>query len=297
MNATLELTLKLKLEGTNVTGTAAARIRDRELPEQPVSGTFTDGTLKLTLQFMRNESQLEAKITGDKLAGTVEAMGQQVPVTGARVSKSDKPAAGAKKPAAGKDDGAPKKPNVDENLEPWRRVLAGEATVVVKTDKAPAIRSVIDLLKKEKLSFALQGVDDAIDTPELLGDEAPPILVGPDLVRRERGELVNQPARLVDAGATVAIVTGDTAGSRYLPLHAAHAIRYGLDPIAALSAMTIEPARAFHIDDRVGSLKRGKDADFVVFDGSPFEITSRPLLVVCNGRVVHDARPTAEEDE
>ena len=37
--------------------------------------------------------------------------------------------------------------------------------------------------------------------------------------------------------------------------------------------------------------------DFVVFDGSPFEITSRPLLVVCNGRVVHDARPTAEEDE
>ena len=70
-----------------------------------------------------------------------------------------------------------------------------------------------------------------------------------------------------------------------------------LDPIAALSAMTIEPARAFHIDDRVGSLKRGKDADFVVFDGSPFEITSRPLLVVCNGRVVHDARPTAEEDE
>ena len=59
--------------------------------------------------------------------------------------------------------------------------------------------------------------------------------------------------------------------------------------IEALKAMTIHAARMFKIDDRVGSLERGKDADFVVFSGSPFEMTSRVQLVVVNGVVVVDA--------
>jgi imidazolonepropionase-like amidohydrolase len=75
-----------------------------------------------------------------------------------------------------------------------------------------------------------------------------------------------------------------------LPLHAAHAIRYGMDPEEALKALTIYPARMFKLDDRVGSLKRGKDADFVVYSGSPFEMTSHIKLVVVNGRVVVDNR-------
>ena len=67
-------------------------------------------------------------------------------------------------------------------------------------------------------------------------------------------------------------------------------MRYGLSPADALAALTSWSARAFHIDDRVGTLGKGKDADLVVFSGNPFEPQSRVLLVVCNGTVVVDHR-------
>ena len=57
-----------------------------------------------------------------------------------------------------------------------------------------------------------------------------------------------------------------------------------------MRAVTINPARFVGIDHRVGSLERGKDADFVVFSGNPFEMTSRVQLVVVGGTVAYDAR-------
>ena len=73
-------------------------------------------------------------------------------------------------------------------------------------------------------------------------------------------------------------------------MHAAYAVRYGLSPQDALQALTLWPAEAFHLDERIGSLEKGKDADLVIFSGNPFEPMSRVLLVVCNGRVVVDNR-------
>ena len=113
------------------------------------------------------------------------------------------------------------------------------------------------------------------------------------ILDREKGEVKNAAARVSEAGFPVGLVSGDTEGARYLPVHAAMAVRYGMDPTEALKAITIYPAKMFRLDDRIGSLKRGKDADFVVFSGNPLEMTSRVKLVVVNGKVVVDNR--AEE--
>ena len=95
-------------------------------------------------------------------------------------------------------------------------------------------------------------------------------------------------ARSFPAGCTPA--ASNSSGARFLPLHVAYAVRYGLSPADALAALTLWPAKAFKLDDRIGSLEKGKDADFVVFSGDPFEPQSRVLLVVCNGTVVKDNR-------
>ena len=63
-----------------------------------------------------------------------------------------------------------------------------------------------------------------------------------------------------------------------------------MEPTEALKAITIYPARMFKLDHRIGSLKRGKDADFVVFSGNPLEMTSQVQLVVVNGKIVVDNR-------
>jgi imidazolonepropionase-like amidohydrolase len=177
-----------------------------------------------------------------------------------------------------------------------RAILAGKATLVVRVDRAPAIRSVTQLLEKEKVSYALTGGDDLLDDGSLLGESRPPMVVGPEVVveDEEDGDLINVAATFADHDLPIMFGTGNCAGTRFLPMHAAYAVRYGLSPQDALQALTRWPAEAFHLDDRIGSLQKGKDGDLVVFSGNPFEPMSKVLLVVCNGRVVVDNREQAQ---
>lgn len=69
----------------------------------------------------------------------------------------------------------------------------------------------------------------------------------------------------------------------YLPLCAGLAVQAGMDPFAALQAITINPAKHAGIADRVGSLETGKDADLVITDGCPFEVSTRVKHVFIDG--------------
>lgn len=71
-------------------------------------------------------------------------------------------------------------------------------------------------------------------------------------------------------------------------------MRGGLPFEAALAAVTLTPARMIGIEDRVGSIAVGKDADLVLWSGVPFELTSRVVGVLVDGRVVLDPRPAKD---
>ena len=185
------------------------------------------------------------------------------------------------------------KPRVDQSLEPIKALLEKRSPAVVRASRAPAIEAVIKWFDEQKLPYVLQGVDDAVQVPEILRPKTN-VILGPDAVQRIGTNISNVASTLSEQGAVIALGSMACGGTRYLPLHAAYLVRYGLDPNEALNALTIHPARMFLLDDRVGSLKRGKDADFVVFSGNPFEMASRVQLVVIGGRVVIDRRPNAK---
>lgn len=290
----LQVKLDLTLKGSKVTGQISVGMGGRTPPAQDIEGTFENGTLRIEFRGMGGAATLEATLDGDNLTGTLSLgpMGSQQ-VTGTRTSK--KPGAAAKAPPPRRkkkdnDDGRPKAPKTDQNLEPMRAVLDGKATLVVRTNRAPAIQGVVALLEKEQVSYALTGADDLLDDGALLGGKKPAIVVGPEVVVEDDGELVNVAAAFADHDLPIMFGTGNCAGTRFLPMHAAYAVRYGLSPQDALQALTLWPAKTFHLDERIGSLEKGKDADLVVFSGNPFEPTSKVLLVVCNGRVVVDNR-------
>ena len=71
-------------------------------------------------------------------------------------------------------------------------------------------------------------------------------------------------------------------------IHAAYAVRYGMSPDDALRSVTINPARQFKLDDRIGSLAKGKDADFVVWSGSPLSTYSIVEQTWIDGRRYFD---------
>ncbi|MCC6670019.1 MAG: amidohydrolase family protein [Planctomycetes bacterium] len=281
----LQLKMVLKLEGTRISGTVQVRIQGREAPPQQVSeGTLEGTTVRMLFRLGQGgDVTLEGTVGEDVMNGSFR--GGPFPNGRFEARRTSKEAGGTA--ASGPRSN---KPRVDEALEPIRALLEKRATAVVRAGRGPAIEAVVQWFEQQKLPYALHGAADAVDDPKLLGTTRPAVLLNPEVVERERGEIVNAAARLAEAGVPIAITSAATAGTRFLPLHASHAVRYGLAPEDALKAVTLWPARTFGLADRIGTLERGKDADFVVFSGNPLELTSRVLLVVIDGKVAVDRR-------
>ena len=117
------------------------------------------------------------------------------------------------------------------------------------------------------------------------------LAVGPTLTHPSKFELRNKswetPGVLAKAGCHVSIITDSPViPQQYLPLCAGLAVKGGMDPFAALQAITIRPAEHIGIADRVGSLEKGKDADIVITDGDPFEVSTTVEKVYIDGKQV-----------
>ena len=115
-----------------------------------------------------------------------------------------------------------------------------------------------------------------------------PVVVHPPMSRVRNGSFETA-ARLAEAGIPFAIQTGFedyVPKTRVLLWEAAIAAANGLGRERALEAVTLGAARILGIDDRVGSIEVGKDADLVLYDGDPFEYTSHVCGVVIESEVL-----------
>jgi imidazolonepropionase-like amidohydrolase len=92
-----------------------------------------------------------------------------------------------------------------------------------------------------------------------------------------------------NAGVTVAINSDDREMSRRLNQEAAKTVKYGgISELDAWKMVTINPAKLLHIDDRVGSIKVGKDADVVLWSDHPMSIYAKVEKTIIEGKVFFD---------
>ena len=127
-----------------------------------------------------------------------------------------------------------------------------------------------------------------------------PVIIGPLLTSRSKVELRNRsianPGRLAAAGVTIAITTDHpVVPINLLVTQAVLAVKEGLDRETALRALTINPARIAGIDERLGSLTPGKDADLCVWSGDPLEVNSRVERSFVGGREVYRYDPVLHD--
>jgi imidazolonepropionase-like amidohydrolase len=117
------------------------------------------------------------------------------------------------------------------------------------------------------------------------------VVVGPQMITYDDdGRLINLAGFLRDKGVHVDIMSdADVVQQSFLRYQAAVAVKYGMDPGEALKAITLNPARTMGLEGRIGSLEPGKDADLAVFDGDPFDIMTRTVMVLVDGKVVYTA--------
>jgi imidazolonepropionase-like amidohydrolase len=173
------------------------------------------------------------------------------------------------------------------DLEALQPVVRGELPLVLAVNRASDIQTVLRIAKEEKLKVILAGVGEAWQVAEEIAAAKVPVLISPiDNLPgsfETAGATLENAARLHKAGVTFAFMTGDAHNARNIRQHAGIAVAYGLPWDAALAAMTSVPARLWGLTDRYGTLETGKDADVVVWDGDPLELTSFPEAVFIRG--------------
>jgi imidazolonepropionase-like amidohydrolase len=125
------------------------------------------------------------------------------------------------------------------------------------------------------------------------------VVVGPQMiVFDDNGHLINLADFLVKHGVEINIMTdADVVQQEFLRFQAAIAVKYGLDPGEALKAITINPAKLIGMENRIGSIEKGKDADLVIFSGDPFDIETRVLKVFIEGKLVYEAGDGKEQGD
>lgn len=194
-----------------------------------------------------------------------------------------------RKEAAGSD--ILKRPKYDMKMEALIPVLKGELPLKAHAHRADDICTAIRIAREFGVRMTLEHCTEGHLIPEVVARSGFPVAVGPTLTNASKIELANKtfdtPGILARAGCQVSIITDSPViPQQYLPLCAGLAVKAGMDPFAALQAITINPARHLGIEDRVGSLEAGKDADLVLTDGNPLVSDSRIMAVVINGQRV-----------
>ena len=183
------------------------------------------------------------------------------------------------------------KPDYDAKLEALLPVVRGELPVHIHAHRADDIATGIRIAKEFGLKCVIVHGTEAHLIPQLLEREGVPVITGPCLGDRSKPELANMtiesPAVLTLRGVKVAICTDHPeVPEQHLALCAAMAVKGGMNPEAALAAITIHAAQIAGVDHRVGSLTPGKDADLVLTSGHPINLLSRVRGVWIDGKRV-----------
>ncbi len=184
------------------------------------------------------------------------------------------------------------KPEYDIRMESLLPVLKGEIPFKVHAHRADDIFTAIRVAKEFDIKLTLDHCTEGHLIVEELVEEGYPVIVGPSLSERSKIELRNltfdTAGVLSNAGLNVSLMTDHPViPVQYLPMCAGIAVKHGMKKEKAIESITINPAKALGIEDRVGSIEVGKDADIVIWDGCPLEIQSNVIYTIINGKTVY----------
>jgi len=187
-----------------------------------------------------------------------------------------------------------KKPKRDLKLDVLNRILRREIPVWCHSHRADDIRTAIRLADEFGYDLVIDHATESHKIKEYIASRGLTVVVGPLITSRSKLELRDRsrktPGIMMKEGVRVCITTD----APVIPIYALRdnviaAVREGLPEDRALETITINPAKVLGVDDKVGSLKVGKDADFLVFGGDPLDARNMVLMTYIEGKLVYSA--------
>jgi len=180
----------------------------------------------------------------------------------------------------------------DLKLEALGRVLRREIPWRQHCHRADDIATAMRMAREFGYDLVIDHGTEAYLLADQIAAASVPVVIGPLFTSRSKVELRNRslanPGRLAAAGVTIAITTDHPIVPIHFLIHQATlAVKEGLDPVTAIRAVTINPARIIGCADRIGSLSASKDADVVIWSGDPLDVMSRAERAYVDGREVY----------
>jgi imidazolonepropionase-like amidohydrolase len=182
--------------------------------------------------------------------------------------------------------------DVDLTKETLAKVLDGELFWDQHVHRADDMVTAIRLADEFGYKLVINHGTEGHLIADLLAERGIPVILGPLFTSRSKVELRHRTLRsagiLTRAGVKIAITTDHPViPINFLVYQAALAVKDGLDPENALRALTVNPAAMLNLDDKVGSLKAGLDADVVIWSGDPLDVMNRATRVFVRGQEVY----------
>lgn len=188
---------------------------------------------------------------------------------------------------------ADKLPPRDLKAEALLPVLKKEVPLRMHAHRADDIATALRIAKEFEINLTLEHASEAHFLLDKVAQSGFPAIVGPSLGTPGKVETQKKTLDTVkilsEAGVTVALTTDHPVLNIYQLLHAAAAVvrETGMDEYDVLRLITINAAQILGVDQRVGSIEVGKDADLVIIEGHPFDYLSRVLYTIIDGQVIY----------
>lgn len=167
-------------------------------------------------------------------------------------------------------------PDYDMKCDALAKLIRGETKAHFHAHRADDIFTAMRIAREFSLDYTIVHCTEGYKIAEELAESNVTAFVGPNLCDRSKPELsgltFDNPRILAENGVCIAITTDHPViPINYLSLCASLAVKNGLDANEALKAITVNPAKILGIDNRVGMLKVGYDADLVMFNSHPLD--------------------------
>jgi imidazolonepropionase-like amidohydrolase len=180
----------------------------------------------------------------------------------------------------------------DLDLDALGLVLRGEIPWRQHVHRADDIATALRIADEFGYRLVIDHGTEAAALADVLAARGIPVVLGPLIVGGVKVELRNRSLRtagvLAAAGVRISIATDHcVVPVQFLVHQATLAVKEGLDPVTALEALTINPAAVLGVDDRLGSIEAGKDADLCLWSGDPLDVMQRVEAAYVRGRRIY----------
>jgi len=255
--------------------------------------TAEQASLKVPGAILVNLGEVPKGAYKDKGPATRMAVAKVVREAFAKAQeKANGLASGGRKPTEAADKPTASSPRIDALIP----AIQGKVPVYFAAHRADDIATALRIADEFKLKPVIALGTEAYRMADVLKKAGVPVVVHPTM-QRAGGSMetlhsfLGNAAVLADAGIPITIGTafeGYVPKTRVLRHEAAMAAANGLGFDRALKAVTIDAAKLLGIDDKYGSIEKGKVADLVLYDGDPFEHSTHVTMTLLGGKVAYD---------